>query len=79
MKKKSIELTREQREQLKEVIRSGNAAARKIQHAQVFRSCNACGFPSLLESGNIARYPFRLTGLQLLPRRLDRDASGPNH
>lgn len=33
--KNSIELTPEQRSQLEEVITSGKAAARKIQHAQV--------------------------------------------
>jgi Homeodomain-like domain len=33
--KNSIELTEEQRRQLEEVIRSGSAKARKIQHVQV--------------------------------------------
>jgi Homeodomain-like domain len=35
MSKNSIELTREQREQLEEVVSKGNAPARKIKHAQV--------------------------------------------
>ena len=35
MSKNSIELTREQREQLEEMVSKGNAPARKIKHAQV--------------------------------------------
>jgi hypothetical protein len=41
--KHSIELTPEQREQLEEVISKGNAAARKIRHAQILLKIDSGG------------------------------------